>query len=212
MRSVKIALGGGLALLAIALLAVLSHSPLTVAGANGIEAPHFRNGGVAGGSSSCQPGGTVPRGTSAIRISLGANVNPTVSVQVLSGSRVITHGERPAGGALSASATVPVTPVAHTVNDTRLCIKLGPSGEVVGIRAIGPPQGAGERIYPLQDVELGAEYLRPGSSSWWSRIPSIADRFGLGRAAGGTWIGFLAIAIMLGVAILAARLTLRELG
>jgi hypothetical protein len=211
MRSVKIALGGGLALLAIAILAVLSHSPLTVAGANGINAPHFRNGGVAGGSSSCQPGGTVPRGTSAIRISLGANVNPTVSVQVLSGSRVITHGERAAGGGLNASATVPVTPVTSTVSNTRLCIKLGPSAEVVGIRAVTPHE-ASEGIYNLQDIELGAEYLRPGSSTWWSRIPAIAKRFGLGRAAGGTWIGFLVIAIMLGVAALASRLTLRELG
>ena len=211
MRSVKIALAGGLVLLALAIVAVLSHSPLTVAGANAVEAPLYRNGGVPGGSSSCQPAGTVPRGTSAIRISLGANVNPTITVKVFSGSRLVTQGERAAGGGLNASATVPVSPVSNTVRDTRLCMTLGPSAELIGIRG-NPPAPSTEGFYNLQNVRLRTEYLRPGSSSWWSQASSIAHRFGLGRAPGGTWIGFLVIAVMLGVAVIASRLTLKELG
>jgi hypothetical protein len=210
MRSVKIALGGGLTLLALAIVLVLSHSPLVAVGANSIQAPLYRNGGVPAGESTCQPAGTVPGGTSAIRISLGANVNPKITVKLFSGSRLITQGSRAAGGGLNASATVPVEHVPSTVRNGRLCITLGPSAEVVGIRAV-LPQGAGEAIYALQAVELRTEYLRPGASTWWSRASSIAHRFGLGRAPSGTWIGFVVIAVMLAVAVIASRLTLKEL-
>jgi hypothetical protein len=55
------------------------------------------------------------------------------------------------------------------------------------------------------------EYLRPQPKSWWSLASSIAYRMGLGRAVGGTWIVFLALALTLAVALLALRLTLREL-
>ncbi len=210
MRSVKIALAGGLAVLAVAIGVVLSHSPLIAVGANSIQAPLYRNGGVLSGESTCQPAGTVPSGTSAIRISLGANVNPKITVKLFSGSRLITQGSRAAGGGLNASATIPVKRVPHTVRNARLCITLGPSAEVVGIRAV-LPQGASEAVYALQDVKLETEYLRPGPSTWWSRASSIADRFGLGRAPSGTWIGFLVIAVMLAVAVIASRLTLKEL-
>jgi hypothetical protein len=210
MRSVKIALAGGLTLLALAIVLVLSHSPLTAAGANSIQAPLYRNGGVPAGESTCQPAGTVPSGTSAIRISLGANVNPKITVKLFSGSRLITQGSRAAGGGLNASATVPVERVPSTVRNGLVCIVLGPSAEAVGIRAI-LPQGANKAIYPFQDVKLRTEYLRPGPSTWWSRASSIAHRFGLGRAPSGTWIGFLVIAGMLAVAVIASRLTLKEL-
>lgn len=210
MQSVKIALAGALALVALAICAVLSHSPLTVAGANSVRAPLYRNGSVTSNSSSCQRAGTVPEGTSAIRISLGANADPRITVKVFASSRLITQGERGAGGALNATATVPVGRVPHAVHDALVCMTLGPSEEVVGIRGI-PGRLTADRVYNFQDVQLRMEYLKPGSGSWWSLIPSIAYHFGLGRAAGGTWIVFLVLALMLAVTALACRLTLKEL-
>jgi len=92
----------------------------------------------------------------------------------------------------------------------RVCVTLGASQEVMGIRGIAiRPEVDG--LFRLQDVKLGMEYLRPGSRSWWSYVSSIAYHFGLGRAAGGTWIGFFVIALMLAVAGLATRLALKEL-
>ncbi|MFI5036900.1 MAG: hypothetical protein ACHP93_00280 [Solirubrobacterales bacterium] len=210
MRSVKIALAVALALMAAAIGAVLAHSPLTVAGANSVQAPLYRNGSVLGNSSSCQPAGTLPAGTSAIRISLGANADPEISVKVLADSRLVTQGTRSAGGGLNASATVPVMRISNTVHDALLCMTLGPSAEPVGIRGI-PTQPAVSGAYTLHDVKLRLEYLRPGPKSWWSLASSISYHFGLGRAAGGRWIGFLVLALMLAVAVLATRLTLREL-
>ncbi len=208
MRSVKIALGVALALVVIAIGAVLAHKPLVVVGSNGV-APLYRNGSVAVDTTSCQAGGTLPAGTSALRISLGANTNPEIGVRVFAGSRLLTQGARGAGGGLNASATIPVRRVSSTVHDARVCITLGPSGEVMGIRGIASrPEVDG--LFRLQDVRLGIEYLHPGSRSWWSYVSSIAYHFGLGRAAGGTWIGFFVIVLMLGVAALATRLALED--
>jgi hypothetical protein len=210
MRSVKIALGVALALVAVAVGAVLAHKPLVVVGNNGVQAPLYRNGSVAVDTGSCQAGGTLPGGTSAIRISIGANVNPEIAVKVFAGTRLVTQGQRGAGGGLNASATIPVRRVPRTVHGARVCVTLGASQEVMGIRGIATrPEVDG--LFRLQDLKLGMEYLRPGSRSWWSYVSSIAYRFGLGRAAGGTWIGFFVIALMLAVAGLATRLVLREL-
>ena len=105
---------------------------------------------------------------------------------------------------------MPVARISDTVHDALLCMTLGPSLEPVGIRGMPTHETAGG-LYTLEDVKLRAEYLRPGPKSWWSSIPSIAYHFGLGRAGGGTWIGFLVLALMLTVTVLAARLTLKEL-
>jgi hypothetical protein len=209
MRSVTIALAVALALLAIAIGVVLSHSPLVVAGANAVEAPLYRDGVVLADASSCQPAGVVPEGTSAIRISMGANADPKIGVKVFAASRLITEGERPAGGGLNASATVPVRRVKRTIRNARVCIAIGP-GEAVGIRGISP-HPVPSNIYRLQDVALRTEYLRPGPKSWWSLTSSIAHDFGLGRGFGGTWTVFFVLALMLVVVVLASRLTLREL-
>lgn len=209
MRSVKIALTVALALLAVSIGAVLSHSPLVVAGANGVEAPLYRDGVVSSDASSCQQAGILPQGTSAIRLSMGANADPKITVKVFAGSRLLTQGQRPAGGGLNASATVPVGRVKSTVRNARVCMRIG-AGESVGIRGIAA-QPSASGTYRLQDVALRMEYLRPGPKSWWSLTSSIAHDFGLGRGFGGTWIVFLVLALMLAVVVLASRLTLREL-
>jgi hypothetical protein len=211
MRSVKIALAMALALVAVAVGAVLFHHPLGAVGANAVEAPLYRNGGVFGNASSCEKGETVPRGTTAIRISLGANVDPRITVKVFAGSRLITQGERSPGGGLNASATVPVERVSETVHDARVCMSLGPSEEPIGIRGIPVQRPADGNVYELQGVELRMEYMQPGPSSWWSLITPIAYHFGLGRAASGTWIVFLVLALMLTVVALASSLALKEL-
>jgi hypothetical protein len=210
MRSVKIALALAVALVLVAIGAVLSRSPLTVAGANSTAAPLYRNGLILADSSGCQSAGTVPRGTSAIRISLGANVDPKISVGLYASSRLVTEGERGADGGLNASATVAVKPLSSTVHDALLCIRLGPSAEAIGVRGL-PTRPALNGLSSLQDMLLRFEYLRPGTSSWWSRASSIAYRFGLGRAASGTWVAFFVIAVMLAVAALASALALKEL-
>ena len=210
MRSVVVALAVGLALMVIAVVVVLSQSPLTLAGTNSIAAKidvEVEKGDIG----SCQPAGMLPRGTSAIRIAIEARaVGPTVTVRVMSGSRVLTEGRQVAGWGAAPNVTVPVRRLAHPVDNARICIMVGPTVEPLRFRGTQIPSSPAHAS-KLQDVTLRMEYLRPRPKSWWSLASSVAYHMGLGRATSGTWIVFLALALMLAVAILASRLTLREL-
>jgi hypothetical protein len=209
MRSVQIALVAGLTLVVIAIGVTLSRAPLSVAGTNSIPA-HPPVGETRGNEQSCQQGGTVPQGTSVIRVSLSANVGPKVSLRVLSGSRVLTQGERGAGWGEDETVSVPVRRVSHTVHNTLICTTVGPSIEYFQIRGT-PRRAASPRALGLRGVMLRMEYLRPGRKSWWSLASSVAHHMGLGHAASGSWIVFLVLVLMLAVAALASRLVWREL-
>ena len=55
------------------------------------------------------------------------------------------------------------------------------------------------------------EYLHPGTRSWLSLAGEVARHMGFGRAGAGTWVVFLALALLVAAAGLASRLLLREL-
>lgn len=211
MQSVRIALAVAMALVILAIVAVLSHSPLTVVGANAVEAPNLPNAYVSGGTTSCQSGGTIPSGTSAIRISLGASLGPRIAVEVFAGSHLVSGGMRPAGGGENVSSTVPVRPISSAVRNARICIRLGPSEEAIGIRGIVERTTGEPPSSRTESVNLRMEYLRPSSQSWWSRASSIIYRFGLGRAPSGMWVGFLVIALMLAATVVVLHRTLADL-
>jgi len=205
MRSVRIALAAGLAVTAVALGIVLSRSPLAVAGSNGVPAnlavAHFGT-----SQTSCQAGGTLPQGTTAIRVSLSANIGPQVNLEVLSGATIVTTGERDAGWGVDETVTVPVRRVATTVGDARVCVTTGPVVEPLQIN------GTRERTPDGEVVLLRMEYLHPGSASWLSLIPSVARRMGLAHAPAGTWVAYMLVVLMAIVAGVASRLVMRELG
>jgi hypothetical protein len=210
MRSVRIALAASGVVLAVTVAAVLSRSPAVVAGSNGVPATGRAELELPGGdTSSCQPVGIVPWGTSAVRISIGAGAGPRVHVRVLSEGRVATQGELPAGWGLEAAATVPVRPLKRELHNALVCTSLGP--DTGPLKALGVPRRSTSEGTRLSEIELRVEYLRPGSDSWWSRASSIAYRVGLGRAVSGTWIAFLALALMIAVGALGARVVLADL-
>jgi branched-subunit amino acid transport protein len=210
MRRVQIALAAGLAITAATLGSVLSRSPLTVAATNSVSA-HDDIGRIQPDSSFCQEGGTVPRGTTAVRASLSANAGPTVKLEVLSGSRLVTEGQRTAGWGIEETVTVPVRRVPRAVSHALVCVSVGPSIEVVQVNG-SATQLASNRGSDPGTAILRLEYLRPGLSSWWSLASSIAYRMGLGRAPSGAVVAPLALVLMLAIAMLASRLILRELG
>jgi|HubBroStandDraft_3_1064219.scaffolds.fasta_scaffold10553_3 hypothetical protein len=209
MRATTLALTAGLGLMLIAIVLVLGSSPLTVTGTNSVS-ENVSGELTKGNVSSCQPAAIIPRGTSAIRLSIEPiDVGPEVSVKVLTGSRILTSGRRPAGWGSASTVTVPVKPIAHAVYGARICTTVGTTGQP--FRISGKLRGSRKSEVELQALILRAEYLRPGPKSWFSLIPSVAYHMGLGRAASGTWIVFLALALILAVAILASGLVLKEL-
>lgn len=208
MRSVKAALAIGGVLLIVAIGAVLSRSPPVIAGTNSV--PSFSPIGSSYGEvSSCQQVGTLPKDTSAIRVSLAAAIGPRLHVTVLSSSRVVTQGERPAGWGLESNVSIPVKKVTRTIPNAVVCTAIGRAIQPVSFFGLPIKPGATGNL-ALKDVKLRIEYLRPGPRSWWSLLSSISHRMGLGHAAGGRWLSFLVLATMIAVIALATRLTLRE--
>jgi hypothetical protein len=204
-----VALIVGLALVAIAIGVVLSRSPLEVAGTNSIHASSAI-GYVGGGSSSCQPSGTIPQGTTAIRISASSNIGPNVTLEARSESSIVARGKRPAGWGIDETVTVPVARVAHAIPNAQICVVFGPVTEDVQINGVQLPATSVSGA-PETNARFAVEYLRPGSSSWWSLASTVARRMGFGHAPSGTWIVFLLLALTIAIVALASRLLLREL-
>jgi hypothetical protein len=206
----KVALAVGLVLLAIAIARTLSGSPVVVLRAN----PTLANGVLAStatGAQACQTEALLPGGTSAIRLTLTAEVGPRVSVQALSGARLLTSGVV-GDGWTGGAVTIPVKSVTRTTHGVRICFKLQPGPEAVGFvgsatsTAVAARSGEGQ---PLPG-RIKIEYLQRGKSSWWSSAPEVARRLGLGHAPSGTWIALLLVVSMGALLAGASWIVLKE--
>jgi hypothetical protein len=205
---VKLTLAVGMALLIVAIVVVLSHAPLTVAGTNSIAAPVPVTT-TSGNTTTCQIA-TLPKGTAGIRVSLSAAAGPKLQLRVYSRSRLLAQGERPAGWGLEANVVIPLSALRQVARNARVCITIGPTFEPVTV--LGTPTRAGQAgVSGLEGVALRFEYLRPGPKTWWSLAPSIAYHMGLGHAPSGTWLAFVVLAVMIAVAILTVRQALEGL-
>jgi hypothetical protein len=188
----------------------LSGAPSVVAGTNaaGLEA---RFADTEGPGRICQPGETLPRETSAIRLSLEAAIGPRVTLEAFAGGRLITSGTRGSGWT-AGSVTIPVRPLPDRVSQVTLCVAIARSR--VHVAALGAPAGPATAAHSSEGAvlkgRLRSEYLRAGRASWWSLGLAVARRMGLGRTLSGTGIALLVLALMLAIALLAARLILRE--
>jgi hypothetical protein len=211
MRDASVALAAGFALVALALVIVLSGSPQVLAGSNGIEPLGNVLTTVPGGGSACQAGETLPAGASAIRLSLGATAGPRVAVAVRAGGEIVAHGVS-APGWLGNVVTIRIAPVAHTVRDATVCFGFAGADERVSF--FGLPTSASSAARSGRGALAGRvaiEYVHSGSSSWWSRAVAVSRRMGLGRAWAGTWVA-LFVGALIAAAIAAASWSLmREL-
>jgi hypothetical protein len=201
----------GLVLVAIAIAVTLSGSPVVVI---------HRNSNVAVGTfaetqsnaAACQDNEVLPGGTSMIRLSLTSDAGPNTSVSVLQDGHLLTSGSVGSGWT-GGSVAVPVKAVDRTSEHVRVCFQLGPTTETVGI--IGEHTGAAVAAFGKEGTTLAGrfriEYLRRGSSSWWSEALMVARRMGLGRAPSGTWIVLPLLAVMCAVVAGASWLAVKEL-
>jgi hypothetical protein len=213
-KKAVVTLGVGLALLAVAVILVLTRSPPRVlrAGAQeGVLVASANTSSQASYLQACQAGEALPAGVSGIRLPIWAFFGTSMHVAVYSGSQVITKGSR--GPAWTGSTvTVPIAPLRHAVSPVTVCFSAGPNSQplfVTGVAtspANAATSGTGEPLAGRVDIE----YLAAGSGSWWSRIQQVSWNMGLGRAFSGTWIVLLIFALMAATGVLAVRLVLRE--
>ncbi len=206
---IPIVLAVGLALTFVAVAVAASRSPLKLLSASSTTIEGGL-GGLASGASFCQPGETLPAGTSAIRFPLSSAYGPAMSVEVRAAGALVTKGSR--GGEWVGPTAIAVGTVKRTVTDATVCLKVGTVTE--GTSLSGGKAGKGHRA-SLNGRPTGAatriEYLRPGPKSWASLASSIAKRMGLGNASGGEWIVFLLIALMLAVIGIASGALISDL-
>jgi len=211
MRSVRVALAAGLALLAIAIGLTLLQSPLSVAAGSRLAANETAIWQTTRGATYCQSHESLPRGVSAIRIWLDAASGPRVSVVVSSRGRVLTSGSRPSiwiGG----SVTVPVRPLPRPVSDVTVCVSFQLDDETIVVQGNITPASVAAYEGPVAlHGRMAIEFLRPDTRSWASQALEVARRMGLGRAGAGTWIVLVALALLASVVVLASRVILREL-
>jgi hypothetical protein len=208
---VSLALGAGLALTVVTVAVMLSGSPATLAGTNSVPfVGEVAN--TNGDASACQASETLPRGTSAIRLSLEAAIGPSVSVQAVSGGRVVARGVRGSGWS-GGTVTVPVRPVvSRAVDGVTVCFKLGPTREIVTIegqltKPVSAARGEGKTL----PGRMRIEYMRAGRNSWWSLALPTARRLGLGHAWAGSWVALLLATLMGALVALCSWVLLREL-
>lgn len=210
-RRVTIALASALALVAIALGMTLASAPTVILHANSTLA----NGSIAEtatGAQACQSGEVLPAGTSAIRLTLTAEVGPRVSVKALAGNHVLTSGALGEGWT-GGSVTVPVKEVTRAASNVQICFKLDPSKENVGLvgsttgAAVAAVDGKGK---PLPG-RIKIEDLAVSHRSWLTVAPEVARRIGLGHAPSGTWAVLALLALMAATVVSASWLVLKEL-
>lgn len=206
---IGVALAAGLALIALAFVLTLAHAPLTVA-RSGVATEHTVVS-TAKPASACQGGETLPRDTTALRLSLTSALGPRVAVTVLSSSGVVARGTAQPGWS-DASVTIPVRPLPRTVAPAKVCFAMTLMNGKIAMRGTrtSPAVAARSSEGPLPG-RMGIEYLRPSDSSWWSRATAVARRLGLGHAASGTWNALLVIALAASFITLSSWLVVKEL-
>jgi hypothetical protein len=212
MLGVKIALAAGLTLLAIGIGLTLLRSPLSVAATDkppGLLEEQLSR--TRSGTRYCQPGETLPRDTSVIRIGLSASLGPHVSLVVSSKGRTITRGEADSGWTGWVLA-VPVRPLPRAISGVTICASFRVAHETLVLlgkktRAADSASGDGRSL----GGRMSIEYLRPGGSSWASLVSSVARNMGLGRAWAGMGIVLVALALLAAVVVLASSFVLLEM-
>jgi len=210
MADSRVALAAGLGLLAITVAIVTSGSPRVLAGTNAVHPVNVPLAAVPGSGSACQAGETLPAGSTVIGVSLEASAGPWVAVTVSAGGVLIARGVSEAGW-IGKVVTIPVAPVDHVVHNVTVCVAFTGAQERVtflGVRA--PARSAARSGSGALPGRMTIEYLRPGSSSWWSLVLSVARRMGLGRAWAGGWVAVLVASVMAACVAVASWLTIRE--
>jgi hypothetical protein len=203
-RAVRTALAVGLAVLAVSIAATLPHALRRLLGSNdvrtlvGFEADPVRV------LRLCQRDELLPRGTAAVRLSLssGRRPGPAVRVSAIAGGRPVASGYRAAGWR-QATLVVPLRDAVARDVLARVCVAI----------AAGPPVNVAVTAAPGEgETRLRIDELHAGRDSWWSFLPTIVHRIGLGHAWSGPSVALVVALLTLAAVGLAVRQVARAEG
>lgn len=138
---------------------------------------------------------------------------PALSLRYLDASGAIVASGQLTAGVPQGVVSVPLHRVAAG-SATRACLRVGGSVSKIALGGEAGAINAGsEYVNGKQQPGLvSIVYQRAGSESWWELLPTLAGRFGLGKASVlGDWALLAAALALAAVWVGAVRLLLREL-
>ena len=196
---VRVVIAAGLALVAGLVLVLLLLPGERRSGSNYV--PEFGPAAqLRGADSHCEHGQLIPGDTGALNLLVGTYGRPTPRIDVtvtVPGQGVLTRGSLPAGHE-QGRVIVPVRRVDRAVNGADVCVSTGPGGRTV-------LYGEGKSIR--------LAWLRPGSESRLSLLPTVAHRIGLAKLNPlGSWLLPFLVLVLAAAWFLALRTVLREVG
>ncbi|HEY7961528.1 MAG TPA: hypothetical protein VID29_06360 [Solirubrobacteraceae bacterium] len=171
---------------------------------------------VPGGSTLCQTVPPLPGDVASTQLLIGTYHHPvpTLALRYLDTSGAVTATGTLAAGTHEGTVTIALHTLTGGHPAARACLRVGGHTNVVLGGEGGPIGGNSELIdgHP-QPGRVSLIYMRAGAESWWSLLPTLDRRFGVGKAAiFGDWtLPAMALALF-GVWVAATRLLLRELG
>ncbi len=209
-RAKIVVIFAGLAITGVTLGVVLSESPPRVLATSSPSTQVVAISDV-GYLAACQANETLPRGTTAIRMSLAAFIGPAVKITVSSDGQKIAAGGHESGWS-GQRVTVPVRTASHTIPAVTVCFTTVPLHDELiayGIRT-GKTDAAHTSSGAAIPGRVSIEYLGAGRTSWLSLITVVARHMGLGRGWSGTWVALLVAMLTLAASALAYALLLRD--
>lgn len=201
-RQRTIALAAAFALLALALLATLSHASQRRIGTNDVPvtgqlaaAPEH--------ATICQAQERIPSGTAAVRVALTGGGGPAPQVRAIISSGGVVQAAGGAGARWDAHETLLVplaSPLRADVTGT-ICVALAPAPGAAERYKLG---GWEYTLLPHATIDgratpgrLHLEYLAAGTRSWWSFASTVARRIERGHAWSGASVALLLALLMI---------------
>jgi hypothetical protein len=168
-----------------------------------------------GGATLCQPTADLPGDAASVQILIGTYGRPLPDLRlsfVDATNSEVAAGHVPAGGR-EGVVTIPLRHARGVSTATRACLHFAGSHQVALGGETGPVGPSSEVIAGRQQPgRVSLLYFRQGKESWWSLLPELTRRFGLGKAPFfGIWTLPIAALLLLGVWAGAVRLLIREL-
>lgn len=171
---------------------------------------------VAPGGTACQPLAGLPGDAARVQLTVGSYGKPLppLALRFLDAQgRTAAEGFLPGGGH-EGVVTVGVRHRRGAGEAVEGCLRVGRGPGPVALGGEGVPVSAlSQRVDGQpQPGRISLVYLRSRSESWWQLLPTLAERFALGKAPFfGVWLLPLAALALLGAWAAAVRLLAREL-
>jgi hypothetical protein len=200
-----------LVLLAVSFAGTMAHKTERLAGSNSVklQQPAIQ---IDPGSSLCQPVVAPKDAASVLFYTAPTGPKGPPLTMTLRGAHRTLARSHIQGGWTGGIVRFGFTPLAATYPNATICVRAGGRDPIAfsGL-PVGAPTNATVDGKPQQAL-ITIQFFRPGTSTWWSLLPTIAHRAGVLKGSlAGAWAFWLALALVLAAGAGALVIALRGL-